>query len=67
MAITRKKYRAEFKSKVALEAIREKGSLSELSSRYRVRSNMIKGIKDQTSTNKTKIASSKAEFTQFFQ
>ena len=33
MAITRKKYRAELKSKLALAAIKEEGSLSELSSR----------------------------------
>lgn len=47
MPITRKKYSASFKSKVALAAIREEGSLSELSSRYGVRSNMISRWKRQ--------------------
>ena len=47
MPITRKKYSAEFKSKVALSAIREEGSLSELSSRYGVKPNMISRWKQQ--------------------
>ena len=47
MPITRKKYSAAFKSKVALAAIREEGSLSELSSRYGVRENMISRWKRQ--------------------
>jgi transposase len=38
---------AIFKSKVALAAIREEGSLSEVSSRYGVRSNMISRWKQQ--------------------
>ena len=41
MSGNKKAYSAEFKSKVALAAIREEGTLSELSSRFRVNANMI--------------------------
>ena len=37
----KKRYSAVFKTKVALSAIREEGTLSELSARYGVNSNMI--------------------------
>ena len=41
----RKNYSAEFKAKVALEAIREEMTLAELSKKYGVHPNMIRGWK----------------------
>lgn len=41
MSVKRKNYSAEFKSKVALAAIREEASLAELSSRFGVNVNVI--------------------------
>jgi len=43
----RNQYSSEFKAKVALSAIREEGSLSELSARYGVNVNMISRWKKQ--------------------
>ena len=47
MANKRKTHSPEFKTKVALSAIREEGTLAELSSRYGVNSNMISKWKKQ--------------------
>ena len=55
----RKKYSSEFKSKVALSAIREEGSLSELSSRYGVTPNMISRWKQQALSSFSDIFSNK--------
>jgi len=43
----RKNYSAAFKSKVALEAIKEESTLSELSAKYQVHSTQIKNWKQQ--------------------
>jgi transposase len=51
MTISRKKYSAEFKAKVALEAIREEATLSELSSRYGVNGNVISKWKQKALSN----------------
>ena len=39
--MSRRKFTAEFKSKVALEALQERSTLSELSKRYEVHPNLI--------------------------
>jgi transposase len=44
---TKKKYSPVFKTKVALSAIREEGTLSELSAKYGVNANMISKWKKQ--------------------
>jgi len=53
----KKKYSPEFKAKVALSAIKEEGSLSELSSRFGVNPNMISRWKKQVLSNTTKVFS----------
>ena len=41
MTKTRKRYSAKFKSKVALEALKEQQTLSELSNKYQIHPNQI--------------------------
>ncbi len=43
----RRKFSAEYKSKVALEALRSEQTLGELSSRYKVHANLITNWKKQ--------------------
>jgi transposase len=52
---TRRKLSAEFKSKVALEAISERYTLSELSSRYQVHPNQISRWKQDLIANSVNI------------
>lgn len=61
MVQKRKTYTAEFKSKVALSAIKEEGSLSELSSRFGINPNVISKWKKQALAGFTDIFSGKHE------
>lgn len=61
MPVKRKSHSPDFKSKVALAAIREEGSLSELSSRFGVNANMISKWKKQALCCFSDIFSNKKE------
>lgn len=57
----RKRYSAEFKAKVALEAIKGDQSISELGSRYGLHPNMITNWKRQAIENMAETFSGKTE------
>lgn len=57
MVNRKRQFSAEFKSKVALSAIREEGTLAELSSRYNVNPNMVSKWKQQALGQMTDIFS----------
>jgi transposase len=57
----RKRYSAEFKAKVALEAIRGEQTISELASRYELHPNMITNWKRQAIDNMAAVFSVAAE------
>lgn len=57
----RTRYSAEFKAKVALDAIRGEQTLSELATRYGVHQNMIATWKRQAIENMAETFSGKAE------
>lgn len=57
----RKRYSAEFKAKVALEAIKGEQTVQELGSRYGLHPNMITNWKRQAIDNLAETFSSKAE------
>jgi transposase len=57
----RKRYSAEFKAKVALEAIRGEHTLSELATRYDMHPNMITNWKRQAIEKMAESFSGKAE------
>jgi len=57
----RKRYSAEFKAKVALEAIKGEQTVSELGSRFGLHPNMITNWKKQAIENMSSAFSSKAD------
>ncbi len=57
----RKRYAAEFKAKVALEAIKGEQTLAELAARYNLHPNMITNWKRQAIDNMAEASSSKAD------
>jgi transposase len=62
MSMTRRKrYSADFKAKVALEAIRGDQTIHELASRYELHPNMITNWKRQAVDNMAEAFSSKSE------
>ena len=56
---TRRKHSAAFKAKVAIEALKEKETLSELSKRFDVHSQMISKLKQEFLTRSAEIFKSK--------
>jgi transposase-like protein len=60
MKATRKKYSAAFKAQVAIEAIKEQQTLSELAKRFEVNPQMISNWKREFITRGTEIFSTKA-------
>jgi transposase len=61
---TRKRYGAEFKAKVALEAIRGDLTLSQLGAKYGVHQTMINAWKKQAVENLSTVFESKADASQ---
>jgi len=55
MSLKRQNYTPSFKAKVALEAIREEATLAQLSSKYKVNSNLISRWKKQALDNLTSL------------
>jgi transposase-like protein len=55
MKKTRRKFSAAFKAKVALEAIKERDSLAELSKRFEVHPNMISKWKQEFMEKSTEV------------
>lgn len=51
MSLKKKQYSAEFKAKVALAAIREEGTLQQLSAKFGINPNMISKWKQQALSN----------------
>ena len=62
--VTRKRYGAEFKAKVALEAIRGEQTLAELSAKHGIHQTMIAAWKRQAIDGLTSTFSGKAEAVQ---
>lgn len=60
MTRKRKKYTASFKAKVALEAVQERKTLSELSAQYGLHPNMIQRWKKEFISRSAEIFESKA-------
>ena len=61
MQAKRKRYSAKFKTRVALEALKEQKTLSELSSAYGIHSNQISLWKKQLLTNAEDIFSNRKQ------
>jgi len=60
MKANRKKYSAEFKAKVALEALKERETLAELSKKYEVQANQISLWKQEFISRSSEIFSTPA-------
>lgn len=61
MARKRKKYPAELKAKVALEALREDQPVSQLASKYGVHANLVTNWKRQARESLVEVFSGKSE------
>jgi len=61
MSKSRRRFTAEFKAKVALEAIRGEQSITDLAARYELHPNMITTWKRQAIDNMAKVFSGAAE------
>lgn len=59
--VSRRKFTSEFKSKVALEALREECTLSELATRYDIHPNMIRTWKRHALDNMAGLFTGKSE------
>jgi transposase-like protein len=44
--VSRRKYTAEFKAKVAFEALQERSTLSEISERHGIHPNLVSGVEE---------------------
>ena len=60
MKETRRRFTAAFKAKVAIEALQERKTLSEISTEFRVHSNMIKRWKQEFVSRASEIFDTKA-------
>ena len=60
---SRRKFTAEFKAKVAMEALQEKLTLSELSKKYEVHPNLITKWKNQLKEQSTSVFKERGEAT----
>ena len=60
---SRRKFTAEFKAKVAMEALQEKLTLSELSKKYEVHPNLITKWKDQLKEQSSSVFKERGEAT----
>ena len=60
---SRRKFTAEFKAKVAMEALQEKLTLSELSKKYEVHPNLITKWKNQLKEQSTSVFRERGEAT----
>ena len=67
MVNKKRQYSAEFKAKVALSAIREEGTLAQLSSHYGINANMISKWKQQALAQMSDVFSNKRDRQDFNQ
>lgn len=65
MKETRRRYSAEFKAKVAIEALQERRTMAELTQKYEVHANMIKRWKQEFVSRSTEIFETKAPSNDF--
>lgn len=65
MKETRRRFSAEFKAKVAIEALQERKTMAELTQKYEVHANMIKRWKQEFVSRSTEIFETKAPSNDF--